>query len=147
MEFKHYTNYALRVLLYTAAHNERPVSMKEIAQAYQISLEHLRKVIHHLGKLGYLQTKRGKSGGIRLGPSPEDVRIGDVVIAMEGSTELIDCDRRPCPLSGICALKCAVNGATQIFVGQLNEHSVATLIDQWPMRERLRTIEGRQADG
>src|SRR5680860_691257 len=128
MELKTYTDYALRVLLYVGMHRGQSVTMREIAQSYSISQEHLRKVVHHLAKEHYLLTKRGKTGGIQLARSPDSIFIGEVVEMMEGTMHIIDCDRQPCPLRSVCALKDAVNSAKLAFIQHLNGYTLATLL-------------------
>jgi len=130
MELKTYTDYALRVLLYVGMHRGQSVTMREIAQSYSISQEHLRKVVHHLAKEHYLLTKRGKTGGIQLARSPDSIFIGEVVEMMEGTMHIID-----------CALKDAVNSAKLAFIQHLNGYTLATLLGSKPLQERIKAIE------
>jgi len=104
------------------------VTMREVAQAYGISQEHLRKVVHRLARHGYLETTQGRSGGLRLGRAPASIRIGDVVRLMEDSLELIHCDRGPCPLCGHCSLKRVLNGARDRFLAYLDEFTLEQLL-------------------
>ena len=80
MQLSRFTDYTLRVLFFTAVNNDRLTTLAEIAGFYEISIEHLRKVVHALSKSGYLQTFRGKNGGIRLAKAPEDINLGDVMV-------------------------------------------------------------------
>lgn len=77
------TDYALRMLVYLAVHHAQPCRVTDVATAYGISRNHLLKVALKLGRLGYLTTVRGRSGGIALARRPEDVNLGDVVRQME----------------------------------------------------------------
>ena len=140
MELKYFTDYALRVLMYTASHPGRPIPMREIAKAYGISMEHLRKVIHQLGQHGYLSTQQGRGGGVRLGRRGSEIRVGDVVAAMEGETALVNCERQPCPLRDVCTLKHALGGAKEAFIGHLNEYTVASLIEGRGMQRQLSAL-------
>ena len=83
MKLSLYSDYSLRVLLYLGANEGRRVTITEIAGRYGISHEHLRKVIHLLGQLGYIETYRGKSGGFELKRESKEIRIGDVIAATE----------------------------------------------------------------
>src|SRR3546814_5427067 len=74
MKLTLYTDYSLRVLMYLGIHGDRSVTIGEIASRHGISRNHVMKVVHELGQLGYLQTIRGKNGGIRLGRLPEQIR-------------------------------------------------------------------------
>ncbi|WP_290647654.1 Rrf2 family transcriptional regulator [Aquisalimonas sp.] len=128
MELTYHTDYGLRVLMYAGAHGGRRVTMREIAQAYGISLEHLRKVVHRLAQHGYLITTKGRAGGLTLGQQPASIPIGDVVLAMEESMAIVDCDRQPCPLCGGCSLKTVFDSARQAFINQLNTFTLQDLL-------------------
>jgi len=75
MRLTRYTDYAMRVLLYLGAQPEKVCSIGEIARAYGISQNHLMKVAHELGKAGYVEGVRGRSGGIRLAQPSTDTHV------------------------------------------------------------------------
>jgi len=83
------TDYALRVLIYVGTNAETLSTIQEIADAFSISNAHLMKVVHRLGKEGYLDTVRGKNGGMRLNRRPEAIRVGDVVRSIEEDLAII----------------------------------------------------------
>jgi Rrf2 family nitric oxide-sensitive transcriptional repressor len=122
------TDYALRVLMYVGAHPDRRSTLREIAHAYGISLNHLRKVVHQLGAHGYLDTTRGRGGGLALAVAPERIQVAEVVSAFEPSMELVDCEREPCPLAGACTLKAALDDARDAFLERLADYTVADLL-------------------
>ena len=140
MEVTHLTDYALRVLMYAGTHSRRRVTMREIATAYDISLEHLRKVVHQLAGLGYIETSRGRGGGLWLACAPERIGIGEIVNAFERSMEIVDCDRQPCPLRGHCALKAAFEDARDAFVDRLERYTLADLLGNAPTVGQIRRI-------
>lgn len=113
--------------------------MREIADAYGISLDHLRKVIHRLAQHGYLATIQGRGGGFTLTYSPDEIYIGEVLSLMEESIDIVDCQRQPCPLCGSCSLKDAFNSATRIFIEHLNTFTLADLVNN---KQTLRMIRG-----
>ena len=101
MQLTHYTDNSLRVLIFLGMqHPGKLVTVNDIAGHFGIPRNHLVKVVHRLGQLGYVETIRGKGGGLRLGRAVSDICIGTVVRDMEPSLEIIDCDRPPCPLTG-----------------------------------------------
>lgn len=141
MELTYLTDYGLRVLMYAGAHEERRVTLREIAAAYGISLDHLRKVVHQLSGLGYLHTVRGRGGGMQLACPQAEIRVGEVVTALERSMEIVDCDSEPCPLRGSCALKHALDDARDAFVERLDDYTLADLLGDRRTSARVVRLE------
>ena len=80
MRLTSYSDYSLRVLIYLATHDQSKLSnIKEISEVYQLSKNHLMKIVHNLGKLGYIETIRGRNGGFRLAKSPAEINVGELV--------------------------------------------------------------------
>ncbi|MGY6770851.1 Rrf2 family transcriptional regulator [Komagataeibacter xylinus] len=133
-----HTDYALRTLLYMGLHADRRVSIHEIASAYDISENHLVKVIHRLSRLGLVDARRGRGGGLILGHPPEDIRIGDVVRQTEDDLQLVHCepshaDGSCCILSEMCKLRGVLSIALGAFMSVLD---ATTLADLLPDHER-----------
>ena len=108
MKLTAFTDYSLRVLLYLAANSGRKATIAEIATAFGISEHHLVKVVHFLGKRGWIATVRGKGGGMTLAMQPKDICLGQVVRDTEGAAvpaECFEADGGHCVLSGCCGLK------------------------------------------
>ena len=91
MKLTLFTDYSIRVLLYLGARPERLCSIGEVAQAYGVSQNHLMKVVNRLAREGYVESARGRSGGIRLGRAPAEINLGALVRATEDGFELVDC--------------------------------------------------------
>ena len=127
MHLNRFTDYTLRTLFLTAANPNRLVRLSEIANYYQISIDHLRKVVHNLSKLGYLETHRGKNGGMKLAQTPDNINIGQIVAETEGVTPLIDCGS-DCTLTPLCSLTGLLNEAQQAFFDTLNQYTLQDLI-------------------
>ena len=109
MRLTRHTDYALRVLMYLGARDGHLATITEVAQVYGISRNHLVKVVNALGHLGYLETVRGKGGGIRLGRAPATIGVGEVVRAMEENLDIIDCEGSQCPILAPCRLRTALH--------------------------------------
>lgn len=137
MQLSRFTDYSLRVLFYVASHNDQRCTLAEIAQFYQISIEHLRKVVHSLSKANYLATFRGKNGGILLNRSPEQINIGEVIRHTEGMSPLIDCEAQKCCLSGFCSLDRALHEAQKAFYNVLHTYTLADLLQKPEMQHQL----------
>lgn len=127
-----YTDYSLRVLLYLGAMDpEKLATIKEISEAYGISKNHLMKVTHELGKLGYIETIRGRGGGIRLSKKPEEIVIGKVIRQTEEDFYLVDCfnpDSVGCIISPVCNLKGALNKALHAYIKVLDEYRLSDFL-------------------
>ncbi|UAL46265.1 Rrf2 family transcriptional regulator [Sutcliffiella horikoshii] len=141
MKLTLYTDYSLRVLLYLASapENNKLIQIKEIAEAYDISKNHLMKVTFHLGKLGYVETIRGRNGGLMLAKEPKEVNIGELVRQTEEDFHIVECfqDHASCVISPHCKLKGVLYQATQAFISVLDQYTLADLIIN---KEQLTTL-------
>jgi Rrf2 family nitric oxide-sensitive transcriptional repressor len=130
MKLSLFTDYSLRVLMFAALKGES-FSLSEVAESYDISRHHLVKVVNYLAKLGYLETRRGRGGGIALGMKPEDIRIGMVVRRTEDSPFIVECfdkQHNTCPINGSCRLKGALAQAVNAFYETLDRHTLRDLV-------------------
>ncbi len=131
-----YTDYALRVLIYMALKRPEAATINEIAKSYNISRNHLMKVVHHLGILGYLETVRGKGGGIRLAQAPSKINLAEVIRNTEEDLALVACFRSGpprCCIQPECVLRAALREALNAFLKVLNRYTLNHLIQ--PNRE------------
>ena len=132
MRLTRYTDYGLRVLTYLALKSDDELStIKEIAERYGISENHLMKVVHRLGKNGFLETIRGRSGGIRIGRAPEDINLGAVVRCCEDDMRLVECfdpETNSCPIASACVLPPILDEALAAFLNVLDRYTLAELI-------------------
>jgi Rrf2 family nitric oxide-sensitive transcriptional repressor len=137
-----YTDYSLRVLMYLGFSGGAPATIGEIAGQYGISRNHIVKVVHQLGLLGYIQTIRGKGGGLRLAREPAKIGIGDVVRDME-SLDIVECHgpNNRCILSPYCVLSGALKDATAEFLKSLDRLTLADLIAPRRRERRQKLIE------
>jgi Rrf2 family nitric oxide-sensitive transcriptional repressor len=131
MQLSLHADYALRVLVYAGTHPDRLVTTQEISNAYGISKNHLVRVIQTLGERKYVHIQTGRSGGVRLACSPEQIRLGDVVRDAEPNMRLVECfdrETNKCPIVRHCALKGMLNEALQAFLESLNRYTLADVI-------------------
>lgn len=131
MQLTIFTDYGLRTLMYVAAYPERRCSVREVAEHYGISRNHLVKVVHHLALRGYLDSNKGKGGGIQLAKAPETLRIGDVVRDLEPNMQMAECFNREtnrCRISSNCQLKHYLMEATNAFIATLNRYTLADAV-------------------
>src|SRR5512147_889263 len=131
MRLTTFSDYSLRVLMYLAADRERLATIDEIAAAYKISRNHLMKVVHLLARSGYLETVRGKGGGMRLARAPERINVGEVLRATEDGFALVDCfedGHVDCRIARACVLKNAIAQALEAFLRVLDGYTLADLV-------------------
>jgi Rrf2 family nitric oxide-sensitive transcriptional repressor len=128
MQLTRYSDYALRALLYLAARNDRLCAISEIAAAYSISQNHLVKVLHDLGKAGYVASVRGRTGGYRLARPASEIRIGALLRHTEDDVDLVDCGG--CALSGGCGVSPVLDEAMAAFFAVLDNYTLASVVER-----------------
>ena len=132
MRLTTFTDYTLRVLIYLGLHQDRLVTIADIAQAYGISENHLMKVVHGLAQRGDIETVRGKGGGMRLARLPQEINIGETIRATEGYGGLLGCidGNSDCCIQGTCALVGILREAQNALYAVLDRHTLADLLQQ-----------------
>lgn len=159
MRLTNYSDYALRSLMYLAVRPEPQLlaNISDIASSYNISKSHLTKIIHQLGQLGYIDSVRGKNGGIRLAVAPRDINLGVLIKQIEPDFELVECFATPsntdqqahsetlpltlieekksdsvklgCTISPACQLKSVFFEALSAFIAVLEKYTLADIIE------------------
>ncbi|HLZ78026.1 MAG TPA: Rrf2 family transcriptional regulator [Sphingomonas sp.] len=139
MKLTRYTDYAMRVLIHLGTRDDGQSgglsSIAEIARAYDISQNHLMKVVQDLGRAGFVETVRGRHGGIRLGRKPEEINLGELVRHTEAGFDLVDCAH--CVIAPACGLTGVLAEATRAFLAVLDKYTLVHLLDR---RSQLRTL-------
>lgn len=145
MRLTNYSDYALRTLMYLAVMPDatKLATISEIADSYQISKSHLTKVIHQLAQLGFIESVRGKNGGIRLGRPAEQINLGDVVRQTEPDFDVVPCFEvmnktadagqkerigAPCAIQPACRLKLIFREATIAFIAVMDGYTLADIV-------------------
>lgn len=125
-----HTDYTLRVLIQVAVADGKLTTINDIAETFDISKQHLMKVVNSLSRKGYLHTTRGRGGGVRLRRAPRDINIGQVVRETEETLDVIGClqQRGYCPIERVCVLRGVLHDATQAFLAVLDGYTLADLI-------------------
>ncbi|MBI2059988.1 MAG: Rrf2 family transcriptional regulator [Nitrospirae bacterium] len=131
MRLTQYTDYSLRVLIYLGLRGDHPSTIREIARSYGISRNHLMKVVHRLGQFGYVDTLRGRGGGIRLSRAAADIRLGEVVRKTEENWTLVECfdlASNTCRIDPVCSLKQAIGKALSSFYAVLDGYTLEDVL-------------------
>jgi len=125
------TNIAIRVLMYCTAHRGRLVTKSEIAECCNASENHLAQVINQLGQLGFINTHRGRNGGLELSRDPSDIEIGAVFRSLEAPVPMTECFAdvdNTCPLVDACLLRDALTDAAEAFYTKLDTYTLDGLV-------------------
>ena len=141
MKLTRFTDYSLRVLIYLGLKGDGRVTIKEISEAYNISRNHLMKVVSLLTRMGYVDARRGPGGGIALARSARDIVIADVVRDMEDDLNLVECfcEEGSCIIKPVCELKAALGKALNAYLDTLEHY---TLMDLLQPRAKLSRVLG-----
>ena len=136
-----HSDYSLRVLMYLAAFPDRLATIEQIASAYGISQNHIAKVVQTLAQHGFIETLRGRNGGIRLALPTQEITVGAVVRATEESFDVVECFRteNTCCVTPVCSLQGALRGALEAFLHVLDEWTLAELVTS-TSRRRLANL-------
>jgi Rrf2 family nitric oxide-sensitive transcriptional repressor len=140
MKLTTFTDYSLRVLIFLAADPSRRATIAEVARAFDISENHLTKVVHFLGKEGWLVNVRGKGGGMNLAQPAEKIGIGRVVRATEGAPQPAECfgaHPERCRILRACRLKGVLKQAADAFYEVLDRYTLADLVKRREMLARI----------
>ena len=143
MHITRYTDYSLRVLMYVALKGEEISTIREIAESYDISKNHLMKVVQELNNKGYLIALRGKNGGLRLNGRPADINIGALVRHTEQDFALAECfgSINGCIITPACQLKFVLAEALEAFFKTLDKYTLADLLPTARQGELVRLLE------
>lgn len=124
------SDYALRVLIYVGLRGDEASQVAEIAARYRISKSHLTKVVWRLSQAGFLATTRGRGGGLRLARSPEAINLGEVLRAVEGFSQLVECfgPDNQCLITPACAARRMFREAHDAFFAVFDKYTLADLL-------------------
>jgi Rrf2 family nitric oxide-sensitive transcriptional repressor len=133
MRLTDYTDYALRVLLYLSVRPAGLSTIQEISDAYGVSKNHLMKIVQQLGELGWVETVRGRNGGLRLADGSNALTIGDIVRRTESDFSIVGCfeeradAEQRCVIQSQCRLRGVLAAARDAFLAELDKHTVGEL--------------------
>lgn len=136
MQLTIFTDYGLRSLMFLASHPDRLCSVREIAEHYGISRNHLVKVVHRLAQVGYIVSSKGKGGGIRLAGNPNELKLGDLVQRLEPNMHIVECfskELNKCKITNSCKLKHYLYEANMDFIKTLNNYSLEDAVKNTPL--------------
>ncbi len=132
------TDYALRTLMYLASRDDR-ATVAEVAALFDISANHVAKVVNQLSRFGFIRSVRGLGGGIELAVPLDEIRLGEVIERFEGNLHLLECvgTEGVCVIQPFCKLKGVLAEAERLQREYLNS---VTLADVAPSRRQLKQV-------
>ena len=142
MKLTQFTDYALRTLMFLATTPaERISTAKEISEAFNLSYNHIVKVVHSLSKHGYIKSRKGKGGGILLAKPADQINLGEIVCCLEPDLDIVECFsiNGTCSITPICKLKHVFADARKAFVDELEKYTLANIVSNKP--ELLKMFE------
>lgn len=146
MRLTRFTDYSLRVLIYLGLQDDRLVTIRKISDSYNISRNHLMKVVSLLTRMGYLTAQRGPGGGIRLSRKPHEICLADVIRDTEEDLVMVECFDKDghCVITPACKLQHIISEALDAYIRVLESYTLQDLIDPASELTRLLKIQ-RQA--
>jgi Rrf2 family nitric oxide-sensitive transcriptional repressor len=131
------------VLIYLAMQDNRLATIQEIADSYDISRNHLMKIVHQLNKKGYIETVRGKKGGMRLRRAPADINIGVLIRETEQDLNIVECfsGKNSCKISPVCGLRGMFGEAMDAFLKTLDQYTLEDVIPNAHRPQLLRILQ------
>ena len=130
MRLTHFSDYALRLMMYAAARKDELITIEETADLYGLSRAHLMKVANQLTRAGFLKATRGRNGGLSLARNPDRIRLGDVVRSTEPDFALVECFQsgNHCLITPRCRLRGVLQEAIGAFMRTLDRYTLADLV-------------------
>lgn len=129
MQLTKQTDFAFRVLLYLGQVPAGELAhVGEICDFYEISHNHVAKVVVRLTKLGYIRSVRGHGGGIQLLAAPEEINVAQVIRDFETSLRPVNCEDPKCRLLPGCKLKTVLFDAMDEFLKSTAKYTLADLL-------------------
>jgi Rrf2 family nitric oxide-sensitive transcriptional repressor len=127
MQLTLFTDYSMRALMYLAAHTDRVCTIKDISEIFGISHNHMIKVVHKLSRLGYIKSRKGKNGGLRLAKHPREINLRQLIIELEATFHLVECfniEKNACHIISSCKLKNILHEALSSFFCTLEKYTL-----------------------
>ena len=131
MNLSKFSDYSFRALIYLAKNQDKLCTVEEVADYLKISEHHLKKIVQRLGKTEYIQSSKGRNGGLKLGLNPKDINLGSILRITEDNLTLVECfsdDKCTCNLTGVCKLKIVFDNSLNSFINELSKYTLEDII-------------------
>jgi Rrf2 family nitric oxide-sensitive transcriptional repressor len=138
-----HTDFALRLLMLLALEPDTLHTIEEVATRYRISKNHLMKVAQTLAQHSFIDSVRGRNGGLRLAKPAERINLGAVVRSTEDNLTLVECfdrETNTCIVAPACGLRGPLDEALAAFFAVLNKYSLADLVANPATHRRMERL-------
>ncbi|HEY0276342.1 MAG TPA: Rrf2 family transcriptional regulator [Paenirhodobacter sp.] len=139
------TNLAMRCLMFCAVNKNRIVRKHDIAALCNASENHLAQVVNTLAQQGFVETQRGRTGGLRLARPMDQIGVGEVLRAFEAVLPFAECfdpETNTCPLSEACIFRSALSAALEAFYRAMDDWTIGDLVRDNSALDRILTLPG-----
>lgn len=143
MRLTRHTDYALRVLMLLALEPGVAHTIEDVSRRYAISRNHLNKVVQTLGQAGFVDSQRGRGGGVRLAKAPAQINLGRVIRTTEDNFHIVECfcrETNGCLIAPACGLRDPLGEALQAFLAVLDRYTLADLTANPAASRRIRRL-------
>ncbi|CAA0115573.1 HTH-type transcriptional repressor NsrR [BD1-7 clade bacterium] len=130
MQLTKHTDYAFRALIYLASmpEDEDLTTIQRVVDEFDLSRNHMTKIINKMVNHGWVKAIRGKQGGIRLAVAPETINARDVVELMEQTLTPVNCVAPECSISRVCRLRGVLANAQNAYMDHIGQFTLADMI-------------------
>lgn len=138
-----HTDYALRLLMLLALEPDDSHTVEEVARRYGVSRNHMNKVVQTLAQAGFVESMRGRGGGVRLARDPEKINVGAVVRATEDNFDIVECfnaEKNACIATPACGMRGPLQEALAAFLSVLDQYTLADLMRSPAATRRMRRL-------
>lgn len=143
MRLTRHSDYALRVLMLLALEPDKHHTVELVAARYRVSRTHMNKVVQTLAQAGFVDSLRGRGGGIRIARGAEEINLGEVVRATEDNFHIVECfsgGASSCVVTPACGLRAPLREAMAAFFGVLDRYSLADVLGRPNEWRRMRQL-------
>ena len=135
MQLSKFSDYSFRALIYLAENNHGLNTIEHMASELKISQNHLKKIIHKLSKGKFIESFKGRDGGIRLAKEPQNIPLSEVLLYTEVNTDFVECLKHNmqhvnCPYQTACNLTAIIHRAKDSFIQEFQKYSLQDLLQQ-----------------
>ena len=133
MTLSKFSDYAFRILILLGNNPDMTFTVDSISDTLGLSNHHIKKIVYKLATEGYIDSSKGRNGGLRLGMNPADINLGELLKITEDNLNIVECfskDGCTCNISSSCKLKGLIGVALNSFMNVFHQYTLADVLDK-----------------